>query len=292
MASSLSCLASDQARYHKIFQVFLDCSTEHQCMKEFILSTLPHVFTSIVQGKSSINILGVGSGSGEMDLEMLSQLHQQYPGVTVDYEVVEPCSQMMGNYKALVSKTPNLEKINFTWNQMSSSEFEKHWKTKQSTKKMDFIHMIQMLYYVTDPDATVSFFRSLLSENGKLLIILVAGESGWGRLWATHCKELCNSEISQCITTYNIKSYLDTIGVSYKSYLLPSTMDITECFFPGGEKGELLLDFLTEVSDFSKSASPELKGRVLDSLQKPECSTVVDGRVIFNNTLEALIVEP
>lgn len=32
-----------------------------------------------------------------------------------------------------------------------------------------------MLYYVKDPEATVSFFQSLLSVNGKLLIILVSG---------------------------------------------------------------------------------------------------------------------
>lgn len=34
----------------------------------------------------------------------------------------------------------------------------------------------QMLYYVKDPEATVSFFRSLLHKDGKLLIILVSGK--------------------------------------------------------------------------------------------------------------------
>lgn len=34
----------------------------------------------------------------------------------------------------------------------------------------------QMLYYVKDPGATISFFQSLLNENGKLIIILVSGE--------------------------------------------------------------------------------------------------------------------
>lgn len=34
----------------------------------------------------------------------------------------------------------------------------------------------QMLYYVKDPGATISFFQSLLDKNGKLLIILVSGE--------------------------------------------------------------------------------------------------------------------
>lgn len=33
-----------------------------------------------------------------------------------------------------------------------------------------------MLYYVKDPEATVSFFQSLLDKNGKLLIILVSGK--------------------------------------------------------------------------------------------------------------------
>jgi len=32
-----------------------------------------------------------------------------------------------------------------------------------------------MLYYVKDPEATVSFFRNLLEKDGKLLIILVSG---------------------------------------------------------------------------------------------------------------------
>ena len=45
----------------------------------------------------------------------------------------------------LVSKTPNLEHVNFKWNKMTASEFEKHWQEKNLTKNMDFIHMIQVL---------------------------------------------------------------------------------------------------------------------------------------------------
>lgn len=33
-----------------------------------------------------------------------------------------------------------------------------------------------MLYYVEDPEATTSFYHSLLSKTGKLLIILVSGK--------------------------------------------------------------------------------------------------------------------
>lgn len=191
----------------------------------------------------------------------------------------------------LVAQKPDLDYIKFTWNKMTASEFEEHWKVKKITKKADFIHMIQMLYYVKDPGATISFFQSLLDKNGKLIIMLVSGESGWGKLWQTYRKQLCNTEISQCVTAGDIKSILDSKGVSYQSYELPSQMDITECFTEGDERGELLLDFLTEVLDFSKTVSPELKAGVLELLRHPDCSVESNGKVIFNNNLGVIVID-
>ncbi|KAL2081499.1 hypothetical protein ACEWY4_023352 [Coilia grayii] len=292
MASPFRSLVEDESRYNKSFNLFLERSSEHQCMQDFIHGVLPEIFEKIGKGKSSLNVIGVGSGAGQIDLQMFSQMRLKLPGITVSNEVVEPSGDMLFKYKVLVSKTPNLEYINFTWNKMTASEFETHWKEKKLDKKFDFIHMIQMLYYVKDPDATVSFFRSLLSDSGKLVIILVSGQSGWGKLWKTYRAELCNTEISQCVTTGDIRTFLDSKGIPYKSYLLPSQMDITESFTEGDEKGELLLDFLTEVIDFSKNASPTLKAGVMALLRHPDCSSEVDGKVIFNNNLEVLVVEP
>ncbi|KAJ8350257.1 hypothetical protein SKAU_G00253870 [Synaphobranchus kaupii] len=291
MAYAFKCLADDDRRYLKSFQLFLERSSEHQCMLDFIHGVLPDILGSVGGGRSSLNILGVGSGAGEIDLEMLSQLYLKYPGLKVDNEVVDPSSEMLHNYKVLVSKTPNLEHVNFKWNRMTASEFENHWREKNLTKKMDFIHMVQMLYYVADPIATVSFFRSLLNKNGKLMIILVSDKSGWGRLWKTYKTDLCQNDISQCLTTGDIKSFLNADGIKYKSYQLPSQMDITECFTEGDERGELLLDFLTEVSDFSKSAPPDLKTGVLDLLRHSDCSAEVDGKIVFNNALEVLVLD-
>ena len=79
--------------------------------------------------------------------------------------------------------------------------------------------------------------------------------------------------------------------MSYQSYELPSQMDITECFIEGDEKGELLLDFLTEVLNFSRSASPELKAGVMDLLRHPDCSVESNGKVIFNNNLGVIVLD-
>ncbi|XP_029315245.1 histamine N-methyltransferase-like [Cottoperca gobio] len=291
MDSSLKSLVNDDNRYQKSFQLFLECSSEHQCMRDFIHNMLPDILASIGDGKSHLNVIGVGSGAGEIDLEMLSKLRLKHPGVTVDNEVVEPSSTQLHNYRVLVSQKPGLDYIKFNWNEMTSSEFEEHWRVNKMTKKADFIHMIQMLYYVKDPGATINFFQSLLNKNGKLLIILVSGESGWGKLWRTYRNQLCSTDISQCVTTGDIKSFLDSKGQSYQSYELPSQMDITECFTEGDEKGELLLDFLTEVLDFSKTASPELKAGVLKLLRHPDCSVESNGKVIFNNNLGVILID-
>ncbi|XP_028846568.1 histamine N-methyltransferase [Denticeps clupeoides] len=287
----LRSLVEDEDRYNKSFQLFLERSSEHQCMQDFIRSVLPDVLAGIGRGKTHVSVVGVGSGTGKMDVEMLSQLHRRLPGVTVDNEVVEPSSEMMHKYKALVSDTRDLDYVNFIWNKMTACEFQKRWKENKLEKKIDFIHMIQMLYYVSDPEATVSFFHSLLSENGKLIIILVSGQSGWDKLWRTFAPRLCIPSVSQCLTARDVKSFLDDKGVQYKSYELPSHMDITECFAEGDERGELLLDFLTEVKDFRENAPAELEEGVMSLLRHPECSTEVDGRVLFNNNLTVLVID-
>ncbi|TKS67459.1 Histamine N-methyltransferase [Collichthys lucidus] len=292
MESSLKCLVNDDSRYQESFKLFLERSSEHKCMQDFIHNLLPDVLASIGDGKSHLNVIGVGSGAGEIDLEMLSELRLKHPGVKVDNEVVEPSAQQLHNYRVLVSRKPDLDYIKFNWNKMTAGEFEENWKAKKMTKKADFIHMIQMLYYVKDPEATINFFHSLLNKNGKLLIILVSGESGWRRLWQTYRSQLSNTELSQYVTTQDVKAFLESKGVSYQNYELPSQMDITECFAEGDEKGELLLDFLTEVLNFSKTAPPDLKAGVMELLRHPDCSVESNGRILFNNNLGAIVIDP
>lgn len=96
---------------------------------------------------------------------------------------------------------------------------------------------------------------------------------------------------SRCVTTTDIKSFLDAKAIPYQSHSFGSSMDITECFTAGDEKGELMLDFLTEILEFSRNASAELKAGVLELLKSPECSREVDGRVMFNSNMEALVID-
>ncbi|MEE6489111.1 hypothetical protein FKM82_015495 [Ascaphus truei] len=290
MESAMRSLLSDNSRYVESFRVFLKNSTEHQCMQQFIETKLPEVISSIGNEKSTLDVLGIGSGSGEIDLQMLSKIQVKYPGVLINNNIVEPSAEQIFCYKERVAKTPDLDNITFSWHKKTSTEYEHQVNEQKEYRKYDFIHMIQMLYYVKDVPATLKFFRSCLSPNGKLLIILVSGESGWSTLWKKYGPRLPLNDLCLYITAGDITDMLRSMGAQYKSYDLPSDMDITGCFIEGDRNGELLLDFLTETCDFKKNAPSDLRDQIMKDLQSPECSTTKDGKIIFNNNLSVVVV--
>ncbi|TSV15279.1 Histamine N-methyltransferase [Bagarius yarrelli] len=284
-------LLDDYSKYLSVYEMLLANSAEHRCMKEFVHTKLPEVLASIGKGEPTLNMMGVGSGSGEIELEILKVMHEKHPDAKVNNEVVEPSECMLKKYNALLSKTPGLEHVTFHWNKMTATEFENDWKKNNSDRKMHFINMIQMLYYVEDPEATISFYRSLLQKGGKILLILLAGETAWARLIKKFQDQICKKGFAQSVNTSDIKRFLESKNIPYQNYKLRSLTDITECFTPGDLKGDRLLDLLTEVVEFRKTASPKLRDEVLEFLKQPENSQTVNGRILFDCSTEALLID-
>ncbi|XP_060113429.1 carnosine N-methyltransferase 2-like [Heteronotia binoei] len=276
--------------YAKAFQSFLDHSTEHQCMDQFNKNELPNIIASIGKGKSTINVLGVGSGTGEQDLKMIRIIQSKRPGVFIKNEVIEPNPQHILAYKEAIKNSSDLNNVSFTWHQLTSMEYEKQAKEWNVGKKYDFIHLIQMLYRVEDIANTIKFFHSCLDCYAKLLIIILSGDSGWASIWKKYRHCLPPTDSGHYITANDIKVILKRMGVKYKVYDFPSVWDITECFIDGDITGGHTLDFLTGTKDFMNTAPPFLKQQLRQALGQPECSTKKDGRIIFKNDLSMIVV--
>ncbi|CAH2305419.1 histamine N-methyltransferase [Pelobates cultripes] len=291
MEATMRSLLSDNSRYVEAFRLFLKNSTEHQCMQDFINTKLPEIISSLGIEKPAIDVLGIGSGSGEIDLQMISKIQVRYPGIQVNNNIVEPSPEQILSYKERVAKAPGLDNVLFTWHKKTSHEFEIHVNETKQHKKYDFIHMIQMLYYVKDVSATLKFVSSCLSPNGKLLIILVSGNSGWSHLWKKYGSHLPLNDLCLYVTASDIQNELSSMRAKFQSYDLHSEMDITECFVDGDRNGELLLDFLTETCEFKKYAPSDLRDQILHDLKSPECSSTKDGKIVFNNNLSVIVVE-
>ncbi|XP_045909843.1 histamine N-methyltransferase-like [Micropterus dolomieu] len=271
------------------FRFFLEHSGEHQAILQRVHDILPGEFKRIGAGKSSLDFLGVGSGGGELDVQMLTLLQSIFPAVPITADTVEGSSQLTDNFKALVAKTTNLQKIPFCWHIMKCEDYEKQVKAKGDMKKFDFIHMIQMIYYVDNLSTTIKFYHSLLKNNGRLMIINEAANGGWDILWKTYKKELCVDAITEYRSSGEILACLKSQGLKYEEHVIPNTFDITECFNPSSQTGQRLLNFMTATDNFYQSFTPEIRAGILDLLRN-KCSTEKDGRVLFNSNLSCILV--
>ncbi|KAJ0069997.1 hypothetical protein NL108_000235, partial [Boleophthalmus pectinirostris] len=108
----------------------------------------------------------------QVDVQMLTLFQSTFPGVQITSDVVEGSIKLSNNFKALVGKTANLKNVPFQWHIMPSEDYVKQVKATEHVKKFDFIHMIQMIYYVDDLASTIEFYHGLLKENGRLMIIV------------------------------------------------------------------------------------------------------------------------
>ncbi|XP_029967936.1 histamine N-methyltransferase A-like [Salarias fasciatus] len=271
------------------FQFYLQQSGEHQAMIKAVHNLLPQEFQRIAKEKKNLDILGVGSGGGEMDAQILSFLQTTFPAMPITVDIVEGSSKLIDSFKGLVAKSPSLQKIPFGWHVMHSEDYAKQEKLKPDRKKFDFIHMIQMIYYVDDLDETIKFYHSLLKENGRLMIIIEIANGGWEILWRTYKKELCVNAIKDYRSAGDVIAALERQGLKYEEHLIPNRFDITGCFDPSNINGQRMLSFMTETHNFSQSFTPEIRAGILDLLRN-KSSTLEDGKVLFNSNLSCIVV--
>ncbi|XP_068186250.1 histamine N-methyltransferase-like [Antennarius striatus] len=280
--------ASDSSDVQNL-EFYLQHSEEQEAVLGGVQDVLPGQFKRIAAGKSSLDVLGVRSGGGKMDAHMLTLLQSAFPAVPITADIVEGRSQLTDNFKALIAKTPNLQKIPFVWHSMSSEDYEKQVKAKGDVKKFDFIHMIQMLYFVDNLANSIKFFHSLLNNNGMLMIVIETAHDGWDTLWKTYSKELCGDSISEYRSSAEVITCLKSQGLKYEEYDVPNTFDITECFNPASETGQRILNYMTAKDDFSQFSTPETRAGILDLL-KNKCSVKKGDRVMFKAKMSCIIV--
>ncbi|KAM4626778.1 histamine N-methyltransferase-like [Discoglossus pictus] len=287
--NSMKSLISDSKQYAESFSMYLDRSTEHQCVQRFIDTRLPGIISSIGIGKSTLNVLSLGSGTGEVDLPILSKLQNKYSDLNINNNVVEPSTEHLLIYKENVSKAENLNNVNFNWNEKDTSEYQV--ELNRNKKQYDFIHMIQMLYYVKDIPGTIQFYQSCLSPHGKLLIIVLSRHSGWYNFYGEIESQLPKNNLPINISSVEIIDILDSQGMKYESYDIESNVDITECFINGNKNGQILMNMLTETCNFNETAPAHLKESATELLQSSKYSVKRDGKTLLNTNLSVIVVD-
>lgn len=272
------------------FQFYLERSGEHRALLQWMDRALPSELYRIGEGKTSLDVLGVGSGGGQMDVHMLTLLRDAFPAVPISADVVEGSATLVENFKASLAKTAQLGSVPFSWHATTSENYIQQTKANGNVKRFDFIHMIQMICYVNDMAATIRHYHGLLKKNGRLLIIAEAAEGGWDTLWKTLEKDHRHEPVSEYRSCGEVKTCLHKLGLKYDEHRIQNRFDISECFDPESALGRDLLNFMAADSDFYADFTPEIRAAILDILKNKCSSAQTDGKVMFDGALGCVLV--
>ncbi|XP_022080516.1 histamine N-methyltransferase-like [Acanthaster planci] len=234
--------------------------------------------------QEELRVLGIGSGSGEMDLKMLTKLLPRFP--LINNRVVEPSQDQLLKYKALAqTRAQELQGVvNFDWRQQTIDQYEQ----TGDSRKYHFISSVHSIYYAKDIDSSLMTLYNSLESGGVMMVVTISDESGFWRLWNRfpHFQD----NLMTFISTAHVRSSFDRRGIPYTQHHQRSRVEITQCFDETSEEGALVVDFLTHVLKFKETAPAELYKETMEYLGSSSCSEKSGDDVFFNNDWDAVVV--
>ncbi|XP_071507454.1 histamine N-methyltransferase-like [Diadema antillarum] len=290
--AKLKPLMYDPDYYAKTFHVFAKRSAKFQVLAKWRDTVFPqHVVERLVERfptDSTISMLGIGSGSGEMDSQMAAKIRDCFQSVR--NVVIEPAASQLDMYRELIANgKEGFAGIDFDLRQETLEVYRQKQSEMGVHPKYHFISAIHSLYYVDDLNDTIRYLHDCLEEGGILLVIALADSSGLWQLWQRY-SHFQDGNSKMC--RQNLRDAFTANAIPFTVVRQESRVDVTSCFDPESDEGNLLVDFLSHVCDFRGCAAPELCREVLNYMGSAECSERKgDGTVLFDNDWNAFIAQ-
>ena len=283
MSGRKKSLSQSHEAYEKAFKVFLDHSTARQsivkCVQHGIKLALDNI--APLDANKPFNVLGVGSGKGEMDLlimQFISEMLKASATVlkpTIHSIVVEPSSFLLDKFKASVEYLPSSltdsARVSFEWQEMTFQEYKQRYATQnqKTWPTFDFIHFVHSIYYMDAADTLTTCFEQQLGEKGAIFCLVQTEESFFANLQEKFKGRLTFGTVDMIVYTEQdlVKIAADK-GWKYDVIRQDFAIDVSLCFGEPSEQGDLLFDFLTHQEDFRATADQELIDEVVDFFGK------------------------
>ncbi len=198
-----------------------------------------------------LNILSVGCGSGILDNPFLEALARDT--TTVRYVGLDPspvaCRRFEEDFRQL-----RLSRVQLELHQTTLENF-------QTPDSFDLIHSVQSLYYVDEPSVAIGQLFRMLNSDGYVVVML-APRGAMNRLaeafWTVnHHDGIWFSD--------RFENYLHQIEVRHERSRLMGWLNVTPCFEANSRRGNLILDFITQVN--CQRLTEEQRELSLDYLQ-------------------------
>ena len=252
---------------------------------------------SCCQQRSSFKILSVGSGTGEMDMEIMKIIEKELKKsdqgrhMKIFNRAIEPNEYSCSLYKAAIENLPsplNSECTEFEICQQTFQEYKESQKRQDDAVKFDMVHFIHSIYYVDIKEALMHCFEKELSERG-VLVCLIAGQDlmYWVTLKQKNNWHGREKDSEKYETAEEIINIAKSNGWKHEICSQEYAIDVTDVFDEKSTEGNLLLDFLTHTVNFRETADKQLVEETLALIK--ELTTIKDGKR-FGEKKESLII--
>ncbi|XP_078376017.1 histamine N-methyltransferase-like isoform X1 [Oculina patagonica] len=284
--------------YQKRYNAFIAKTGERMKMFEILRDHLPPIIRRILplsNIRSRFNILSVGGGTGEMDMEIMkiikdeSLKSEQSRFMKLFNRAIEPNEYSCGLYKAAIENLPSPLNNQLTEFDLRQQTFEEYKQSQKVSVKFDMVHFIHSIYYVDIEQALTHCVEKELSDKGFFACIVEERDLSY---WVTvkqsnqwHGKDK-GGEIYE--TTDKIIKIANDNGWKHEIYTQEYSIDVTEVFDEKSTEGNLLLDFLTHTVNFRETADKQLVEETLALIK--DLTTVKDGKRLGDKKESLLLI--
>nr|WAS27816.1 putative histidine methyltransferase-like protein [Patiria miniata] len=204
-----------------------------------------------------LRILGVGSGEGEVECNLISRVLTTYR--SIHNTVVDPSVTQLDLYNARVKDIQQqsaLRGVDFDWHAETLAQYRLSSEQSGDQTKFHLISALFCLYYEPDMDSMLDYLYSRLEPGGVLLVALESEKCDVIKIEERF--RFAQDDLNPLFSSRDLRDYFSGHSIPHAvcgQLNEHHDFDITAAFDDSSEEGALLLDFLSNVLNFRESVS-------------------------------------
>lgn len=241
-----------------------------------------------------INVLGVGSGDGNPDIEIARIIKEEllqselYRQTKISSISIEPNEYFLSHFQILLKNLPSSlldGHANFKFLTQSFEDFIAE-NTRQPSAKFQIIHFIHSIYHFEIEKILMKCFDDLLTDDGKVFCILNSKNDISYKLCL---KQGHLSSTGEPISADQVLEVVKKHGWKYRESTIEFTLDATDVFDEDSVEGNYQLDFMTQTLNFRATADPKRFQETMEIFK--ELTTIENGRRVGKRIDKLLMIE-
>ena len=225
------CRDLTDAEYAQCFDLFKTISTEWDAISNW----LKYVCIPELGLKSSVDVLSVGSGTGDFDLTLIGLLEETCPHIM--YTAVDPNTEHNRIFSDRVKNSgTSLDSFRI---------IPEPFQDDTVRGQFDLIHLTHCLYYIPERKIAIQSAYDMLKPGGSLLVFhqTALGVNEVQRLFMRRVK----GDEKEMFSAHDLLEIIDTLHLPFKFDILISDLDVTD-IVEDTPKGRQLMEFFLEAN--------------------------------------------